>query len=356
MGNNALQRQNMRNKCTKRRKYCLLQANLSRHTASNNQSREYMQFNTTSLISSNIRTIALGINYLYFNVWSALHRPITEQRYLVTKKHFVPNINPPITTDTRSLRVHTTKYYAVLGFVALTALLHTSVSMAWQGALSADEEIRLQQLSSSLEKQKAPVARSVSNSSIDSGTSTTTSTATVKVPGALSQLGREVLLTELVYRKNGKKKNSQNRVDNSDQPRIAEMFVFDYDTGITTRYEIDLATDNILREDNMQSIYLPLNDNEQTLATRLVTADSTVMTAVNNEYLKQFQQPLAELDDLLMKVSIWKPNRTDTSAVATECRTDRCAQISLFSRSNFSLSVEPVVNLKQMTVHKQAFR
>jgi len=236
----------------------------------------------------------------------------------------------------KPLKLHTTKYYAVLVCLALAGLMHASNSMAWQGPLSASEEDRLRQLSSSLTKSAA-----VKN---------------VEARSAVIPLGTEVLLTELVYSKNKKNNNATEAVDSAEPARIAEMFVFDYETGVTTRYEIDLATDTILREDDVESIYLPLNDKEQRIATGLVTSDASVMSVVDNEYLKQFQQPLAELDDLQMKVSIWVPNKTNNSDVATQCRTQRCALVSLYTSSNFSLSVEPVVNLKQMTVHQQVLR
>lgn len=236
----------------------------------------------------------------------------------------------------KPLKLHTTKYYAVLVCMALTGLMHASNSMAWQGPLTASEEDRLQQLGSSLTKS--------------------TAVETVQSRSAITPLGTQVLLTELVYRKKKKNNNAPETIDSAEPSRIAEMFVFDYETGATTRYEIDLSTDTIVREDNVDSIYLPLNDNEQTMATRLVTADANIMSAVDAEYLKQFQQPLAELDDLQMKVSIWVPTRANDSDVAAKCRTQRCALVSLFTSSNFSLSIEPVVNLKQMTVHGQVFR
>jgi len=248
----------------------------------------------------------------------------------ITEDQKKPNVND------RPLNLYITKYYTALACLTLAALLYSSNSMAWQGPLSANEEGRLRQLGFSLTK-------SADIKSADSRS-------------APSELGREILLTELVYRKSKKNNNTSVTVDTAKPARIAEMFVFDYATGVTTRYEIDLSTDTILREDDVESIYLPLNNNEQAMATRLVTSDAKIMSAVDEEYLKQFQQPLAELDDLQMKVSIWVPTSANNSDVATQCRTQRCALISLFTSSNFSLSIEPVVNLKQMTVHGQVLR
>jgi len=51
-------------------------------------------------------------------------------------------------------------------------------------------------------------------------------------------LDKEILLVELLYQKRKKNVATQTAL-----PRIAEVFMFDYDSGETSRYEIDLDTD-----------------------------------------------------------------------------------------------------------------
>ena len=163
-------------------------------------------------------------------------------------------------------------------------------------------------------------------------------------------LGKEVLLVELLYQK--RKKN----VAQTTQPRIAEVFLFDYETGKTSRYEIDLNTDDVLREQAVASPHLPLNDREQSVAVSLLENDDAAFANLSAEYQKYFGEVLQDAANIDMKVFVWQPPAGNTSAAASDCRTQRCAMISLFTRDNFSFSMEPVVHLMTQSVHTGVIR
>jgi len=164
-------------------------------------------------------------------------------------------------------------------------------------------------------------------------------------------LDKEILLVELLYQK--QKKNAATQTV---QPRIAEVFMFDYETGKTSRYEIDLNSNVVLRVQAVASPHLPLNDREQSLAVSLLESDAATFSTISTEYEKYYGQALQDTASVDMKVSVWQPPAANTSTAAGNCRTQRCALISVFTHDNFSFSVEPVVNLMTQSVHVGVIR
>ena len=249
-----------------------------------------------------------------------------------------------------------------LSRILALCLLGPGIVSAWQDPLSGSEEAAAVSLAlsdkpgnavESADKASPTLnARQAIQSSeqpllLDNAAAAGAAAANNKTP---ITLGKEVLLVELLYQK--QKKN----VAQTKQQRIAEVFLFDYETGKTSRYEIDLNTDDVLREQAVASPHLPLNDREQSVAVSLLENDDAAFANLSAEYQKYFGEALQDAANIDMKVFVWQPPAGNTSAAANDCRTQRCAMISLFTRDNFSFSMEPVVNLMTQSVHTGVIR
>ena len=240
----------------------------------------------------------------------------------------------------------------------MLCLLLPGMVSAWQDPLSGSEEAAAVSLA---------LSDKLNNRAENTtGTSGSANTVAIKARPALQArqaiasadntssaitLGREVLLVELLYQKQKKSSASE-----SVQQRIAEVFLFDYASGKTSRYEIDVNTNDVLREQAVASPHLPLNDREQSAAVSMLVNDASAFAAISSEYQRHFGQALQGTDNIDMKVLVWQPPAANTSTAASDCRTQRCALISVFTNNNFSFSVEPVVNLMTQNVYTGVIR
>lgn len=150
-------------------------------------------------------------------------------------------------------------------------------------------------------------------------------------------LGVQVLLVEL-------KEQKKNSVQT---PRLAEVFVFDYQRGVTELNLIDVESDELMVSRDIESVHLPLSDEEINYSKNLIWNHAEFKQRVQREVETLQSLPSAvngELTDLQTNVSILVPNNR-TGNHSDVCRHNRCALISLFTADNHSFSVEPVVNL-----------
>ncbi len=179
--------------------------------------------------------------------------------------------------------------------------------------------------------------------------------ASVSTPSEVRQspevLGKEVLLVETLYRKKSTSKGQSDVNTGNTVTRLAEAFVFDYASGQTTRYLLDVASNRIIDQQAVDSIHLPLNQREQDLAAKLAIDNASVAASVSTEFLREYgKEPQFDID-IETKTFIWQPPPGDKSRLADECRQQRCAWVSLFTSDSLSLSVEPVVNLMQRKIY-----
>lgn len=233
-----------------------------------------------------------------------------------------PTNNPAAKLRQRPLSV-------LLLSTALT-LPSTSLLAGWQAPLSSEE----QAAATSLALDSATAELQPRNSTADDSAS------------GLPTLENEVLLVELKHTK----KNQG--------ARIAEVFVFDYNRGVTELHRINIEDNRVLEVIAIASTHLPLNDREQQLARALASEDDTVEAQLQTEYQRAFGQSLSSIADLDMKVSIWQPqsHQSLSSDIASTCEQQRCALISVFTQDNYSFSLEPVVNLMQGIVYPEALQ
>ena len=162
---------------------------------------------------------------------------------------------------------------------------------------------------------------------------------TNKVKASTSALGLEVLLIELQEVKNR----------SADDPRLAEVFVFDYATNSASVLLVDVQNQKVINSSSIDNIHLPLNDREVAVATQILLSNTALMAKLTLEYEKQIGKPLESLQQLDMKVSIWNPGMN--AQYSQQCKLTRCALVSLFTKSAYNFSVEPVINLSTANVN-----
>jgi len=149
---------------------------------------------------------------------------------------------------------------------------------------------------------------------------------------------KEVLLTQLreIKAVNGARANRQ-----------AEVFVYDYEALQTDYFLVELSSGSVLRTESLDQHHLPLNRNEIALAKRTLANDIQAMSALSAEYQTLFDTPLTTVDDLEIKAVIHRPyNSPDT----VTCHSERCAELSLFTTSLVSLSIEPIIRLRDSNI------
>ena len=150
-------------------------------------------------------------------------------------------------------------------------------------------------------------------------------------------LGVQVLLVELKEQKQTSGQTS----------RLAEVFIFDYQRGVTELNLIDVESDELIVSTEIASVHLPLSEEEINYSKTLIWNHTEFVARVQREAetLESFPAIVnRELTDLQTNVSILVPNNR-TGKQPANCGLERCALISLFSNDNHSFSVEPVINL-----------
>jgi hypothetical protein len=150
-------------------------------------------------------------------------------------------------------------------------------------------------------------------------------------------LGVQVLLAELREQKN----------PSTSQP--IEVFLFDYATGKTVLKLVDLEQQHILSSTDIETTHLPLTDAEIQYAESLMQTHNALAERVQGELTAIQNEIVVGLSELEARISVFVPHqsRTDESV----CDRQRCALVSLFTEDDFSLSVEPVVNLSSGKVY-----
>jgi len=146
-------------------------------------------------------------------------------------------------------------------------------------------------------------------------------------------LGVQTLSIELDERK---KTNNQRR---------ARVYQFNYSTQQSRLILVDLNSREVIKSQTIDSVHLPLNEQEIETARTLIEQQPYIMDALNEERRVRGLPTLSDLSSLDVKASIFEP--TDKTRL---CATQRCALLSLFDSTRTVFAVEPVVNLQQLSV------
>ena len=152
-------------------------------------------------------------------------------------------------------------------------------------------------------------------------------------------LGLEIVLIELKELKSA-----------AAQKRIAQVYLFDYRTGLSSLQERDAESGELLQTKAIVQPFLPLTENEIAFAKTLLYSNAPLQQALQAEYRRHHNRPLMSTTELQMKVAVWQP-LTINSPLSETCSRNRCATVSIFTKDNFSLSTEPVINLMDSTLY-----
>lgn len=158
-------------------------------------------------------------------------------------------------------------------------------------------------------------------------------------------LGMQVLLSELRETKGAL----------SDSVRQVEVFLFDYERGVTLLKLVDVSQGTVLSSQVINSVYLPLSDEEIEFARARLLKDPELRMAVSAELnnVNGYGSGNFNVEDLQARISVWVP--TEGTAAKSSCTQQRCALVSLFTNDDYSLSVEPVVNLSGIEIYLDLF-
>lgn len=230
----------------------------------------------------------------------------------------------------------------LLSLVFLWAVLVTEqASGAWQQPLSEDEL-----------SQAIGIALTDSDAAYQSLQGTRRAAQVAQDNSAVHPLGIQVLLAE--------RKEVKNAAANAN--KYAEVFLFDYALGKTLLKLIDIDQGIAVETRTVNSVHLPLTDAEIQYAKSLMLNNAELDERVNTELAGidndgasnatgSTQTGLASLD---ARVSIWVPGLEQASR--SHCDRERCALVSLFTNDDYSLSVEPMVNLSTGEVSVDLFQ
>lgn len=127
--------------------------------------------------------------------------------------------------------------------------------------------------------------------------------------------------------------------------RRARVYQFNYNTQQSRLILVDLDSRQLAATKRIDSVHLPLNEQEIAAARAMVEQDGNIMEALNLEQQSRHLAPLSDLSLIDVKASIYEP--ADPTHV---CATERCALLSLFDQSRTVFSVEPLVNLQSLSV------
>ncbi len=125
----------------------------------------------------------------------------------------------------------------------------------------------------------------------------------------------------------------------------ARVYQFNYTSRQTRVLVVDIDNNEVVSEQPIQSVHLPLNTVEIEYAEQLLSGASTIVKQLQSEQTRRGDSPFVTLKELDAKASIFEPMQNDH-----QCKTDRCALFSLFDNTRTVFSTEPVVNLTRGTV------
>lgn len=149
-------------------------------------------------------------------------------------------------------------------------------------------------------------------------------------------LGTQILLVEL---KEQKKQSEQPR-------RLAEVFIYDYQRGVTELSVIDVEQERVIRKQTIATAHLPLVETEIDYVQQRIWNNAEISQRLQQEMHSSGGVAISgsSLSRLQTRVSIWVPTNPAQSG-ASNCVDERCALTSIFTEDNYNFSLEPVVNL-----------
>ena len=159
-------------------------------------------------------------------------------------------------------------------------------------------------------------------------TSDATPRATIAKQSAVHPLGLQTLSIEADWKKH------------ADGARLARIYQYDYTQLKSRLLVIDVNSEQVLREQLIGSVHLPLSDDEINYAATLINSDATLLLHINQERALRSLEPINTLESFDVKASIYEPTMNDHL-----CSEQRCVLFALVDTTLTVSSVEPLVLL-----------
>ncbi|MGQ7844546.1 hypothetical protein ACUNV4_08725 [Granulosicoccus sp. 3-233] len=132
---------------------------------------------------------------------------------------------------------------------------------------------------------------------------------------------------------------------NAGQVRHARVYQYDYTTQSARMLVIDLENRTLTRQQRIESVHLPLSEQEIAFARSLLERDASLLAALQAEHALRNATPFTTLDELDVKASIHEPLDS-----GDPCLVSRCALLSLFDASHTVFTTEPLIHLNTQQV------
>jgi len=131
----------------------------------------------------------------------------------------------------------------------------------------------------------------------------------------------------------------------NDPTRRARVYQFNYQRRQSRLVLVDLESAIIVKQQVIETVHLPLNEHEIATAKALVEQQKEIMDRINQSQSHRGTPRLIDLSGIEVKASIFEPDNQQHT-----CARQRCALISLFDQSRTVFTVEPLVNLQNLSV------
>ncbi len=129
--------------------------------------------------------------------------------------------------------------------------------------------------------------------------------------------------------------------------RVARAFYYDYDEDQLLQIDIDVETQQVLATERADSVQLPLVDSEINRAFDLVLSNSSFRADLEHAYRNVTGREFQGRNDVNYKAFVFHSDSVagGLNQSALTCGQNRCAQLLIYSKDNFSLEFAPLVNL-----------
>ncbi|MFK7889627.1 MAG: hypothetical protein AB8B63_02335 [Granulosicoccus sp.] len=127
--------------------------------------------------------------------------------------------------------------------------------------------------------------------------------------------------------------------------RLARVYQYHYDLQLARVLVVDPDSKDVVSEQTIASIHLPLNRSEIDLAAKLLASHQAITETLQKEQLQRGDVAFETLQELEMKASIYEPTDSEHP-----CSRQRCALLSLFDSTRTVFAAEPVVFLQSLHV------
>ncbi len=126
----------------------------------------------------------------------------------------------------------------------------------------------------------------------------------------------------------------------SDGNRLARIYQYDHTQLKSRLLVINVNTEQVVREQLIGSVHLPLSTDEINYAITHLNASESLLANINQERTQQSLAPISSLSGFDVKASIFEPTLSDHP-----CSIQRCVLFALVDSTLTVSSVEPLVFL-----------